>query len=405
MKWDMTEIRVRKLFGRFNYDFDMGDMIKSGMIILSGPNGFGKTMILECLNAISNSDLFFFLQLNFGSFEIRRNEVDKQIKIVKKNNGLCVNGEELSYKDINLSSRGIVERSSGDEEAAKQRAAKVRVILDYMQSVLGSIQYIKGQRLVDIDDSRIAVSRQGELRRYSRRILETVNKIPEEFRMQMRSLDSLYSVKSNELDRTFLKRPFELKEGIDEETFKQKIELVRGKIQKLSESGISKLGTLDVMQFREEDARALKIYFEDFDEKYRVYEKMIEQIGLFKKIVDERFLFKHLEITNGQNLAIVDDDTQERIDLNKLSSGEQEILVLYYRLLFEIPEGSIVLIDEPEISLHIAWQRKFAQDLQEIVKLRNLFAIVTTHSVQIVSGNRHIQYDLGEMYKNGLNKR
>lgn len=230
----MTEIRVRKLFGRFNYDFDMGDMIKSGMIILSGPNGFGKTMILECLNAISNSDLFFFLQLNFGSFEIRRNEVDKQIKIVKKNNGLCVNGEELSYKDINLSSRGIVERSSGDEEAAKQRAAKVRVILDYMQSVLGSIQYIKGQRLVDIDDSRIAVSRQGELRRYSRRILETVNKIPEEFRMQMRSLDSLYSVKSNELDRTFLKRLFELKEGIDEETFKQKIELVRGKIQKLA---------------------------------------------------------------------------------------------------------------------------------------------------------------------------
>lgn len=49
------------------------------------------------------------------------------------------------------------------------------------------------------------------------------------------------------------------------------------------------MGTLDVMQFREEDARALKIYFEDFDEKYRVYEKMIEQIGLFKKIVDERF--------------------------------------------------------------------------------------------------------------------
>lgn len=56
----MTEIRVRKLFGRFDYDFDMGDMTKSGMIILSGPNGFGKTVILECLNAISNSDLSFF---------------------------------------------------------------------------------------------------------------------------------------------------------------------------------------------------------------------------------------------------------------------------------------------------------------------------------------------------------
>ena len=28
MKWDMTEIRIRKLFGRFNYDFDMGDGLK-----------------------------------------------------------------------------------------------------------------------------------------------------------------------------------------------------------------------------------------------------------------------------------------------------------------------------------------------------------------------------------------
>lgn len=184
--------------------------------------------------------------------EIRRYEIDKQIEIVKKNNGLCVNGEELSYKAINFFSRGIVERSSGDEKATKQMAAKVGVILDYMQSVLGPIQYIKGQRLVDIDDSGIFVSRQSELRGYSRRILETVNKIPEKFRTQMRSLDSLYSVKSNELDRTFLKRLFELKEGIDEETFKKKIELVRGKIQKLSESGISKMGTLDVTQFREE---------------------------------------------------------------------------------------------------------------------------------------------------------
>lgn len=69
-----------------------------------------------------------------------------------------------------------------------------------------------------------------------------------------------------------------------------------------------------------------------------------------------------------------------------------------YSLLFEIPEGSIVLIDEPEISLHIAWQRKFARDLQKIVELRNLFAIVATHSVQIVSGNRHIQYDLLNLF-------
>ena len=164
------------------------------------------------------------------------------------------------------------------------------------------------------------------------------------------------------------------------------------------------MGTLDVTTFKKEDARALKIYFDDFDKKYQVYEKMIEQIELFKQIVNAHFRFKQLKITDKQSLEVIDNETKERIRLSYLSSGEQEILVLYYKLLFEIPEKKIVLIDEPEISLHIAWQRMFAQDLEKIVKLRNIFAVVATHSVQIVTGNRHIQYDLGEMYKNGLNQ-
>lgn len=61
----MTEIRIRKLFGRFNYHFSIGDEANRRITILSGPNGFGKTMLLECLNAVSESDLSFFLNLKF----------------------------------------------------------------------------------------------------------------------------------------------------------------------------------------------------------------------------------------------------------------------------------------------------------------------------------------------------
>lgn len=125
-------------------------------------------------------------------------------------------------------------------------------------------------------------------------------------------MDSEYSQLSNKLDSTFLKRLFELKEGIDERDFNEKIELVRSKIKKLNDSGISKIGTLSVTTFRPEDARALKIYFEDFDKKYQVYETMIEQIELFKTIINNHFLFKHLEITEDQKLTIVDNDTGEK---------------------------------------------------------------------------------------------
>lgn len=393
----MTKIIVTKLFGRFDYEFDMGDMSKSGIIILSGPNGFGKTVILECINAISTSDLSFFFNLNFKSFEVNRSETGFGIQIKKQNDELIVNGIKLSEKQLNYWGRdGRLKFLDGND------MEELYIILKDMQKVFGDIRYIKEQRLIEVQSTETVVSRQNN-RKSVQKIL-AVNNIQKKLEEQIRNLDSVYSQLSNELDRTFVKRLFELKEGISEAEFNEKINQVRKKVQKLNDSGISKMGTLDVTTFKKEDARALKIYFDDFDKKYQVYEKMIEQIELFKQIVNAHFRFKQLKITDKQSLEVIDNETKERIRLSYLSSGEQEILVLYYKLLFEIPEKKIVLIDEPESSLHIAWQRMFAQDLEKIVKLRNIFAVVATHSVQIVTGNRHIQYDLGEMYKNGLNQ-
>ena len=396
----MTEIRIRKLFGRFNYHFSIGDEANRRITILSGPNGFGKTMLLECLNAVSESDLSFFLNLKFDNFEVERE--NGNIRIEKLEDGLKVNGNVISKEDINLSSRGIIRRKMVDEDHDQFRANLK--VLNEMQRVFGKIFYIRGQRLVDIENDKYFISNQGEVRKYLKKSVDVVSSIPEKFALQVSKLDSEYSQLSNKLDSTFLKRLFELKEGIDERDFNEKIELVRSKIKKLNDSGISKIGTLSVTTFRPEDARALKIYFEDFDKKYQVYETMIEQIELFKTIINNHFLFKHLEITEDQKLTIVDNDTDEKIRLNYLSSGEQEIMVLYYKLLFEIPKNTLVLVDEPEISLHIAWQRMFVKYMRKIVSLKSIYAIIATHSAQIVSGNRDIQYDLGEMYKNGLNQ-
>ena len=109
-------------------------------------------------------------------------------------------------------------------------------------------------------------------------------------------------------------------------------------------------------------------------------------------------------ISINDGIHILDTDNEAEIPLEKLSSGEKETLVLFYQLIFEVSEDSILLIDEPEISLHIAWQRKFAEDIMAIIKGKKINVIIATHSVQIINGNRRIQRDLGEQYKNGLNK-
>lgn len=225
----MTEIRIRKLFGRFNYHFSIGDEANRRITILSGPNGFGKTMLLECLNAVSESDLSFFLNLKFDNFEVERE--NGNIRIEKLEDGLKVNGNVISKEDINLSSRGIIRRKMVDEDHDQFRANLK--VLNEMQRVFGKIFYIRGQRLVDIENDKYFISNQGEVRKYLKKSVDVVSSIPEKFALQVSKLDSEYSQLSNKLDSTFLKRLFELKEGIDERDFNEKIELVRSKIKKL----------------------------------------------------------------------------------------------------------------------------------------------------------------------------
>ena len=56
-----------------------------------------------------------------------------------------------------------------------------------------------------------------------------------------------------------------------------------------------------------------------------------------------------------------------------------------------------VLIDEPEISLHIEWQQGFIDDLFRILELKNLNFIIATHSPYIVDAHYLNQIDLGEL--------
>jgi len=85
------------------------------------------------------------------------------------------------------------------------------------------------------------------------------------------------------------------------------------------------------------------------------------------------------------------------VPLEKLSSGEQHQLVLFFELLFELKENALILIDEPELSLHVAWQKKFLSDLNRIIELNQFDVILATHSPQLVSRWSDLVVELGEV--------
>lgn len=70
-----------------------------------------------------------------------------------------------------------------------------------------------------------------------------------------------------------------------------------------------------------------------------------------------------------------------RIDLEKLSAGEKQMLLLLFTLFLMEDKPNVLLLDEPEISLHIEWQDKLVGLMNELNP--NCQIIMTTHSPNI----------------------
>ncbi|EPY6995613.1 AAA family ATPase [Klebsiella pneumoniae] len=101
---------------------------------------------------------------------------------------------------------------------------------------------------------------------------------------------------------------------------------------------------------------------------------------------------------NSKLLTLLDHDLIKLIDfriekkefgwmsLRLASSGEQCILLSMLGIATNITDNSLILIDEPEISLHPEWQERYISLLMRIFERYNscLF-IIATHSPQIVS--------------------
>lgn len=113
-----------------------------------------------------------------------------------------------------------------------------------------------------------------------------------------------------------------------------------------------------------------------------------QKLPRFEKAYNAIFTSKkfHSIKENGTEFEILfKDGNNLEIPLSKLSSGEKQII---YRLGFILKDfdtikGGIIIIDEPEISLHPKWQIHFKKLLLEIFKGTDVQIIIATHSPYI----------------------
>jgi predicted ATP-binding protein involved in virulence len=117
----------------------------------------------------------------------------------------------------------------------------------------------------------------------------------------------------------------------------------------------------------------------------------------FDKILHDFDLGLKFKVLKGGKTAIFIDNKGTELTMDDLSTGEKQILSLVIQLFVAKVKDSIILIDEPEFSLHPSWQNKIVGVLQKYAKEYNCQVILATHSPHIIGSVKPEQLRL--LYK------
>ncbi|MCD4845640.1 MAG: AAA family ATPase [Methanosarcinales archaeon] len=441
----IKKITVNNLFGLFHHEISLN--LEEHITIIHGPNGIGKTVLLTILNSIFSSKYHELRRIPFNDllidFDDNSNLLLKKEIQHKTEMQLNLDGKEIIHdenilifelrkdskleshtiKSMNYSKNQLPIRMIADEIPGltqisdedwiyfpTQEKLSLEEVIDRFSNELSirfpkrqtepewfkklknsiNIRFIETQRLLNFSYSR----RLREYKKQSSMVPAVIN-YSEELAIAIQEKLAEYGSLSQSLDRTFPTRLVrgsheseptmdELKNSLNELEEKRSSLMAAGLLDREKEIDFKELQKID-----ESNRNVLTVYIEDVKKKLSVFKELNDKIDLLIKIINRRFLYKQMSISKKEGFTFKTSDGKN-LSAISLSSGEQHELVLLYELLFKVGPNSLILIDEPELSLHVVWQQQFLKDLQEITNLAGFDVLIATHSPQII----HDRWDL-----------
>ncbi|EDS10208.1 hypothetical protein ANACOL_02804 [Anaerotruncus colihominis DSM 17241] len=107
---------------------------------------------------------------------------------------------------------------------------------------------------------------------------------------------------------------------------------------------------------------------------------------------------KKIEIDSMGRIFFTTKYSNNPISIQNLSSGEKQLITFFSNLIFNVKSNSsgIFVVDEPELSLHLSWQKIFVEKTLELNK--NIQLIFATHAPEIIGRRRDKMFKLEKQY-------
>jgi energy-coupling factor transporter ATP-binding protein EcfA2 len=421
--WPLLSVDVLGLFGTRTFTLDLDPVAT----IVTGENGSGKSTVLGAIHLLAEGHWARLIELPLEGLELHFAD-GSNLKVSKSSGGLVVSRAGQPPWSIDLDSheptdprrrrdflmlRRELERgrlSAGEQSALKRRLASLAHGTDFLDApewvaeVLPLVQTksISARRL----EHRLRPDAGDETKRRPEPVVE---QFANAMRDRMRYELSRYAAESRQQEKTLPSRIVDAMQrgaDVDSETMAVEVDELRAEVRDLADL-LARVGLFD----EEEDPDA---QFEGYPrdnpnillairEVYRVARARLSRLStlrsdldLFATFLNERFVGKRIDLNQRTGIAVIL-ETGDEIRPSELSSGEQQLLALSYELLFATDPRSVVLLDEPELSLHVAWLKGLLPAFADIGEHRELQFVIATHSPSILAGHTNQERSLDEL--------
>ena len=433
----IQRIRVTKLFGLYDYDIKFKE--EPPVKLLTGPNGYGKTTLLMAVDHLYKGDFWYFHFMSFDSFIVTLPNQEVEVQKINLRPEPLYEGAAVEETDTDVFEEAIILKDREGNEIERLLISE-----EYIQRLISSCRrrvsrepgIFKDEELIaryyeSLDDEYIQQNCKNislALQEYDTRYLpaqriynhgvsqfqptyrplrETyyeIDHVNDEISRLYRRSQTTFAQASQKIDATFISRLVKRNDSYSKDELKAKLDTLEKRID--AYKVLNLISDMEVLDYSLEDESsyeklktALSLYVDDMNAKMDKFESLYQKISLYKRVVTSKVLSEKTIDFSEDGLTVTNVNKKVLRDLHKLSSGEQNLLILYYNLIFKSNSKTILLIDEPENSLHVAWQERMLDDYIEMAKTTGCQIVMATHSPTFVHGRWDLATDLYRQYK------
>lgn len=409
MKQIIKSVLIKRLWGINDISINLYDDIN----ILIGGNGSGKTTFLSIIESILNLDLAAIDEIEFDEVKITiETEEDEYQELLVQRIMEDIASPMLRY--IFPDGETIDIRYSDTRISSRSRLS-IRPLFNHLKlrlSKIINISWLSINRLGELDrhmidnqkydvDNKLSIL-MNQIVSYRLQLETKVNERTRKFNENLMSillynqqydslpkLDQIEEIKKIPTENlvTELHKVFsyfgDARDHSDE--IKQHAEIIHGVVEKLS--GAQSLKAEDIIAFSllNRTAAILKLSSEYQKERADILEPIRTYIDIVSQYLKDKVL--EFDAITGELTPMLKYGNNNLRDLSvyALSSGEKQILILLSETLLQQKRPFVFIADEPELSLHIEWQRNLINSIRTINPSAQI--LIATHAPEIASNH------------------